>query len=138
MYDLNRFIEAQKRDYQNALEEIKNGHKETHWIWYIFPQIEGLGKSTIAKYYSIKNLEEAKLYLENEYLRKNLLEITEVLLNLDINNPTDIFGTPDDLKVKSCMTLFYYAEPSLDIFKKILDKYYDGLIDAYTILLLNK
>jgi len=136
MYNLERFIEAQNKDYKQALKEIKNGRKLTHWIWYIFPQIKGLGMSDTALYYGINNLEEAREYLKNNYLRNNLIEISQALLNLDSPNPTDILGYPDDLKVKSCMTLFHYADPSIDVFKKVLNKYYNGEFDVNTISLL--
>ena len=134
MDNLERFIKAQKLNYERALKEIKNGKKLTHWIWYIFPQIKGLGYSEISKYYGIDDLAEAKAYLQNEYLRNNLLEITEALLNLDSNNPTEILGYPDDLKVKSCMTLSNYADQSILIFKKVIDKYYNGEFDNKTIV----
>ncbi len=138
MANLERFIKAQKQDYERALEEIKNGQKLTHWIWYIFPQIKGLGYSEISNYYGIDDLEEAKAYLQNEYLRNNLLEITEALLNLDSNNPTEILGYPDDLKVKSCMTLFNYVDQRILIFKKVIDKYYNGEFDNKTITLIKQ
>ena len=137
MYNLNRFIDAQKTNYNQALIEIKNGKKITHWVWYIFPQIKGLGISDISIYYSIENIEEAKEYLQNEYLKNNLLEITKALLDLDSNNPTEILGYPDDLKVKSCMTLFYYAS-NIDLFKKVIDKYYNKEFDSNTINLIKR
>ena len=138
MDNLERFIKAQKLNYKRALEEIKNGKKLTHWIWYIFPQIKGLGYSEISNYYGIDDLEEAKAYLQNEYLKNNLLEITEALLNLNSNNPTEILGYPDDLKVKSSMTLFNYADQSILIFKKVIDKYYNGEFDNKTITLIKQ
>ena len=138
MDNLERFIKAQKLNYERALEEIKNGKKLTHWIWYIFPQIKGIGYSEISNYYGIDDLVEAKAYLQNEYLRNNLLEITEALLNLDSNNPTEILGYPDDLKVKSSMTLFNYADQSILIFKKVIDKYYNGEFDNKTITLIKQ
>ena len=137
MNSLDRFIKAQEKSYKVALKEIKNGHKETHWIWYIFPELKGLGKSDTALYYGIIDLEEARRYLENDYLRSNLIEISEALLNLD-NNIIDILGYPDDLKVKSCMTLFYYANPNIKIFKKVLDKFYNGEFDNNTIEIIKK
>ena len=137
MNSLDRFIKAQEKSYKVALKEIKNGHKETHWIWYIFPELKGLGKSDTALYYGIIDLEEARSYLENDYLRSNLIEISEALLNLD-NNITDILGYPDNLKVKSCMTLFYYANPNIKIFKKVLDKFYNGEFDNNTIEIIKK
>ncbi len=136
--DLKRFIKIQYEDYNQALTEIKNGRKLTHWVWYIFPQIKGLGKSAMSEYYSIKNLDEAKEYLKNDYLRHNLIEISQALLDLDSSNITEVLGTPDDLKVKSCMTLFYYADSSIDVFKKVIDKYYNGKFDTNTISLISK
>ncbi len=138
MNSLDRFIIAQKEDCNQALKEIKNGKKLTHWSWYIFPQLKGLGSSAQADYYGIKDLQEAKLYLANEYLKNNLIQITQALLNLKTNNPTEVLGYPDDLKVKSCMTLFYAADSNIDVFKKVIDKYYNGEFDNKTISLLNK
>ncbi len=134
-YDLERFITAQKRDYQAALSEIKSGYKRTHWMWYIFPQLVGLGYSPLAKYYGIKSKEEAVAYLENEYLRNNLIEISNALYELNdlINN---ILGYPDYLKLKSCMTLFNYVDPSIEIFNKIIEKFYNGEKDINTIKIL--
>jgi uncharacterized protein (DUF1810 family) len=138
MYNLNRFIEVQRKDYSKALNEIKNGKKLTHWVWYIFPQIKGLGMSDIAIYYSIDNLEEAKLYLGNDYLKNNLLEITQALLDLNNDNISEVLGYPDDLKVKSCMTLFHYAEPNIGLFKQVIDKYYNGEFDIDTINIIGR
>lgn len=135
-YNLDRFINAQERDYQVALQEIKNGYKRSHWMWYIFPQLVDLGYSTTAKFYGIKNKDEAIAYLKNEYLKNNLIEISKVLYELD-DNISNIFGYPDDLKLKSCMTLFSYADPSIDIFNKIIDKFYNGEQDSKTLELLN-
>lgn len=137
MYNLDKFIEAQQENYNQALKEIRNGRKLTHWVWYIFPQIKGLGTSDTAMYYSIESLDEAKAYLKNEYLKHNLLEISQALLELNSNNPTEILGYPDDLKVKSCMTLFHYADSSITIFKEIIDKLYNGQFDTNTINLIN-
>ena len=136
MYNLDRFIGAQEEMYSQALAEIKNGRKLTHWIWYIFPQLKGLGMSDFAIYYGVENLEEAREYLKNDYLKHNLVEISQALLNLSNSNPIDILGYPDDLKVKSCMTLFYYADPSIETFKKVIDKFYNKEFDANTINLI--
>ncbi len=138
MNNLDRFIIVQKKDYDIALKEIKNGKKLTHWSWYIFPQLKSLGSSAMAEYYGIEDLKEAKSYLANEYLKNNLIQISQALLNLNTNNPTEVLGYPDDLKLKSCMTLFYYADSSITIFKKVIDKFYNGEMDSKTILLLNK
>ena len=124
-YYLDRFLEAQKLDYMSALNEIKDGEKRSHWIWYIFPQIKGLGHSYNSEFYGISSKEEAKAYLEHPVLGVRLREITQVLL--DCGNPSadDIFGFPDVLKVRSCMTLFDLVSPN-DIFNDVLYKYYEG------------
>lgn len=135
--DLERFLKAQERDYATALNEIKKGRKTSHWIWYIFPQIAGLGFSSTSKYYSIKDKNEAIEYLNNKILRNRLIEICEVLLSLENNDATYVMGYPDDLKLKSSMTLFNEVS-DIDIFKKVLDKFYNGEKDEMTISLLNK
>ena len=135
--NLQRFIDAQNDNYATALEEIKNGRKKSHWIWYIFPQIDGLGMSTISKMYSIKDIEEARAYVNNELLYSHLIEITEVLLNLNTNNIEDIMDEPDDLKLRSCMTLFSIVTDN-PIFDEVLKKYFDGIKDDKTLILLKK
>ena len=135
---LTRFIEAQEKDYKKALREIQNGKKESHWMWYIFPQLKDLGKSEISQYYGIKDVSEAKTYIQNPILRKNLLEISKVLLKLDETDIHHILGYPDDLKLCSCMTLFSIVEPDLEIFSQILDRYYQGIRDSLTIDLLKE
>ena len=124
-YDLERFIEAQNMVYDIALQEIKNGHKRGHWIWFVFPQIKGLGHSYNSEYYGISGTIEAKAYLDHPLLGARLREISQALL--DCGNPSadDILGFPDVLKVRSCMTLFDMVSPN-DIFKQVLDKYYEG------------
>lgn len=134
---MKKFLDAQEDDYEVALNEIKSGHKRSHWIWYIFPQIDGLGHSSTAKYYSIKDLEEAKEYLNNEILRSRLIEISNELLKLN-DSIDNIMGYPDNLKLCSCMTLFYEADPSIDVFKKVIDKFYNGKFDENTIRILKK
>ena len=135
---LNRFLDAQKNEYEIALNEIRSGKKLSHWMWFIFPQIKGLGKSEIAEYYGIKDLNEAKAYLANDVLRKRLFEITETFLNLEKTDPAIILGFPDNLKLKSSMTLFALADPSSNVFQAILDKFYDGNLDTVTIEILEK
>jgi uncharacterized protein (DUF1810 family) len=130
--DLTRFIEAQERDYQIALSEIKSGRKRSHWMWYIFPQIAGLGYSETSKFYAIKDIEEAKDYLDNEILGNRLVEISAELLHLNNNNAATIFGVPDDMKLQSSMTLFSQIEESSLIFKMVLDKFFDGKLDDKT------
>jgi uncharacterized protein (DUF1810 family) len=135
-YDLERFIRAQETDYRTALTEIRNGRKRSHWMWYIFPQIAGLGFSSTSKYYSLKNLKEAKAYLDDEILGKRLMEISGALLNLESNDAARIFGTPDDMKLRSSMTLFSRVEGADPVFQKVLDKFFGGLPDEKTIRLL--
>ena len=132
-YDLDRFIKAQEQDYETALKEIRQGRKRSHWIWYIFPQITGLGLSSISQYYAIASMEEAKAYMENAYLRDHLLEISKALLALDSSDPGRIMGYPDDLKLRSSMTLFAEASPEESVFQKVLDKYFGGEKDQRTL-----
>ena len=132
---LERFLSAQESDYVIALSEIKSGRKRSHWMWYIFPQIQGLGYSYMAQFYAIKDKEEAIAYLKHSILGKRLVEITEALLDLQENNASLIMGYPDDLKLKSSMTLFYVVSAQ-DIFKKVLDKYFSGELDQKTISIL--
>lgn len=131
-YDLSRFEKAHRKNYARALREIKNGRKTTHWMWYIFPQIKGLGFSSTAQFYSIQSLDEAIAFLNDPYLGGNLKEISSALLELPTNNATQVFGFPDDLKLKSSMTLFKYASNGPSVFDKVLDKYYGGTIDVQT------
>jgi uncharacterized protein (DUF1810 family) len=131
-YNLERFIKAQEFNYEIALNEIKNGKKVSHWIWYIFPQIDGLGHSSTAKYYAISCLDEAKAYLNNNILKFRLVEICEALLDLDNNDPIKVMGYIDAKKLKSSMTLFNEVS-SNSIFKQVLDKYYYGKKDNKTL-----
>ena len=134
-YDLSRFHKAQQGSYETALAEIRSGRKCSHWIWYIFPQIQGLGFSSTAQYYAIENLDEAKAYLADPVLRERLLEISNALLALDSCDPSEVMGYPDDLKLRSSMTLFSLAEPECTVFRDVLDKFYDGQEDSRTIAL---
>ena len=132
---LERFLSAQEHDYEIALSEIRNGRKQSHWMWYIFPQIQGLGYSSMARFYAIKDREEAVTYLNHPVLGKRLVEITEALLNLRENDARKVMGYPDDLKLKSSMTLFYVVS-GRTVFKQVLDKYYFGELDEKTVSLL--
>ena len=134
-YDLSRFHQAQRRDYAEALAEIRAGRKRSHWIWYIFPQIAGLGFSTTSQYYAIQNLDEAKAYLADPVLRERLLEISQALLDLPSSDPSAVMGYPDDLKLKSSMTLFELADPDCPVFPAVLKKFYGGERDRKTIRL---
>ena len=132
-YDLERFISAQEHSYKTALSEIKNGKKLSHWIWYIFPQLKGLGRSYNSEYYGIENIDEAKSYLAHPILGARLIEITEALSMLNENNPLKVMGSPDDMKLKSCMTLFAYISEEGSIFHQVLEKYFDGSKDERTL-----
>lgn len=137
--DLSRFIKAQEGSYEQALSEIKSGRKRSHWMWYIFPQYKGLGYSETSKYYSIKDLDEAKRYLSHPILGERLRSISKELLALNENNANRVFGSPDDLKLKSSMTLFAAIELSPEnIFKKVLEKFFNGQADDNTLNLINK
>ena len=131
-YNLDRFIEAHNADYTRALNEVKSGIKLTHWMWYIFPQITGLGMSETARYYEIKSLDEARAYLNNELLKSHLIEISNALLELYTNDPVEVFGDVDALKLKSSMTLFSYVSDD-EIFNKVIDKYFNGSKDLTTV-----
>lgn len=131
-FNLDRFLQAQESTYPYALKELKEGCKRSHWMWYIFPQLRGLGHSRMSNYYGISGIEEAKAYLENSMLNKRLREVCEVILDLDTNDAREIFGGIDSKKLKSSMTLFYLASPD-DIFAKVLDKFFDGQKDVRTL-----
>lgn len=137
--DLNRFLEAQESVYEQALAEIKSGRKKSHWMWYIFPQFAGLGYSDTAKFYAIGSVEEAKAYLNHPVLGTRLREITQELLNAENSNAHRIFGSPDDLKLRSSMTLFSLVDQTPDfMFKKVLDHYFNGQSDEKTLTLVNQ
>ena len=136
MYELDRFIKAQNRDYDTALNEIKEGYKRSHWMWYIFPQIIGLGRSEIAIYYSIADREEAECYMQIDLLRGHLLEISEALLQVESDDATRVMGFPDDMKLQSCMTLFAAVASEYDVFQKVLDKVFHGEMDKRTLEIL--
>ena len=133
MYDLERFYEAQEYDYETALSEIRNGRKESHWMWYIFPQVSGLGRSTMAEYYAIRSREEAKAYIEDPVLGKRLIEISQALLQVDSDDSEEVMGWPDNLKLRSCMTLFAEVAPEQPVFRSVLEKFYDGEMDGKTL-----
>lgn len=123
-FNLKRFLDAQEKDYATALQEIKNGKKRSHWMWYIFPQIVGLGLSSTSHYYAISSVEEAKEYMNHSVLKTHMLEICEALLQLSNKDADTIFGFPDNLKLKSSMTLFEIATPEYMVFKEVLDSYF--------------
>ena len=138
MYDLSRFLEAQNNSYDTALREIRAGRKRSHWMWYIFPQIRGLGYSAMAQHYAIRDLGEAREYLQHPLLGPRLIEISEALLALEESDPRRVMGSPDDLKLRSCMTLFQCAAPDQPVFGKVLDKFYGGRPDERTLEILNR
>ena len=138
LYNLERFKKAQKYDYEIALEEIRNGRKESHWMWYIFPQMKCLGKSSVAMYYAIQDMEEAKEYLEDNILRQRLEEISEALLELETDSAEEIFGWVDSLKLRSSMTLFAKALEEASVFQEVLEKFFEGKEDERTLEILEE
>ena len=135
-HDLERFVRAQERSYAQALQEICAGQKRSHWMWYIFPQIAGLGMSSTAQYYAIQDLTEAEEYLAHPLLGARLREISTALLTLDTSDAYAVFGWPDELKLRSSMTLFACAAVDEPVFQQVLDKFYRGLPDENTLRLL--
>lgn len=136
-YNLKRFIEAQETDYPIALEEVKQGKKQSHWMWYIFPQVMGLGYTGTSITYGIKDLDEASAYLNNEILGPRLIEISNVLLMLETNEANKIFGGTDSMKLRSSMTLFSLVAGADKVFQLVLDKFFKGEKDGKTLQLLN-
>jgi len=136
--DLSRFTTAQESIYANVLAELRSGQKRTHWMWFIFPQIDGLAHSTTSKYYAIKSIEEARQYLNHPVLGKRLLECAEAVFAIEGKSISEIFGHPDNLKLKSSMTLFAYVAAPGSAFTRILDKYFNGEQDALTLRILEK
>jgi uncharacterized protein (DUF1810 family) len=135
-HDLARFVEAQAGQYSQALAEIKAGRKRSHWIWYVCPQIDGLGFSSMSKRYAIKSVDEAKAYLAHPVLGPRLVEICEAALAVEGKSARDIFGSPDDMKLKSCATLFASVSPPGSVFERLLEKYFRGERDGKTLALI--
>lgn len=136
-YDLDRFLKEQRYMYNCALQEMKSGRKQSHWMWYIFPQLKGLGFSEMASYYGIDDIDEAKAYIEHPILGSRLREISEVLLGIDESDPRKVFGIPDNMKLKSCMTLFSKATEDNKIFIDVISKFFNGEEDKNTLMLLS-
>ena len=136
VFNLNRFLEAQETKYNDALSEIKNGRKLTHWMWYIFPQIAGLGFTDFNVLYAIQNKEEATQYLNHPVLGKRLIEISKAVVEIEGKTALEIFGKPDERKLKSSMTLFSIINDPNSIFQQVLDKYYNGMKDENTLQLI--
>src|SRR5262245_61782550 len=142
-HNLSRFVQAQKGDYkqghakyEQAIDEIRNGDKRTHWMWYIFPQLEDLGYSSTAKYYGIKSIDEAEAYLSHPVLGPRLVECAEAALGVERRSARDIFDSPDEMKLRSCATLFACVSPAGSVFHRLLDKYFQGERDRTTLCLL--
>lgn len=137
-FDLNRFVQAQEEIYPRALAEIRLGRKRSHWMWFIFPQIDGLGSSSTARFYAIKSKDEAKAYRNHPLLGRRLVECAEALLKLKGESAGEISGYPDDLKLRSSMTLFASVSESDSIFSRVLDQYFGSQPDAQTLKLLKR
>lgn len=137
-HDLNRFVLAQEKDYAPAIAEIRSGRKRTHWMWYIFPQLDGLGFSETARRYAIRGLDEARAYLEHPVLGPRLVECAEAVLSVQGRSAREIFGTPDDLKLRSCATLFAEVSPAGSLFRRVLEEYFGGEADVRTLTLLGR
>ena len=135
-YNLKRFLTAQEDVYSNALTELRSGRKRSHWMWFIFPQIDGLGHSSMAKHYSIKSLDEAEEYLKHTVLGQRLIECTQMVLQLEGRSASEIFGYPDDMKLKSSMTLFDQVSKEISVFSLVLEKYFEGKRDGKTLELI--
>lgn len=135
-FNLNRFLLAQEGIYAQALAELKNGQKRTHWMWFIYPQIRGLGQSPTSQQYAIQSQEEARQYLDHPVLGARLRECAQAILSIEKRTASEIFGFPDDLKLRSCMTLFASLKEPGSIFERVLEKYFHGERDARTLAIL--
>jgi uncharacterized protein (DUF1810 family) len=137
-FDLTRFIQAQERVYEQAISEIRSGRKRSHWMWYIFPQFEGLGFSPTSQHFAIKSIAEAEAYLRHPVLGPRLLECVRATLGLEGRSASDVFASPDDMKLRSCATLFASVSPTESVFEQLLDKYFGGRRDDRTVELLER
>jgi uncharacterized protein (DUF1810 family) len=135
---LARFLEAQADDYEPALAEVRSGRKRSHWMWYVFPQLDGLGSSSMSRRYSIKSVAEAKAYLDHPVLGPRLVQCAEAALGVEGRSAVDIFGSPDDMKLRSCATLFARVAPEGSVFHRLIDKYFNGEHDGNTLHLLGE
>ncbi len=135
-HDLGRFVRAQEDDYERALSEIRGGRKQSHWMWYVFPQLDGLAFSSTSRHFAIKSLDEARAYLDHPVLGPRHLECSEAVLGVEGRSASEIFGSPDDLKLRSCATLFACVSPPGSVFDRLLGKYYGGGRDGKTLQLL--
>ena len=137
-YDLARFVDAQRDTYDDAIGEIRSGRKRSHWMWFVFPQIAGLGLSATSVRYAIKSRAEAEAYLVHPVLGRRLRESAEAVLAIDGRSALDIFGSPDDMKLRSCVTLFSAISPPGSVFARVLERYFAGEPDGRTIALLER
>ena len=136
-HELQRFIDAQESTYDRALSELLRGKKQSHWMWYIFPQFDGLGRSEMSRRFAIKSVEEARAYLSHPVLGPRLVECSEAVLDIDGKSATEVFGSPDDLKLLSSMTLFASVSEPGSQFQLVLEKYFQGRRDEKTIRLMD-
>ena len=134
-YHLDRFVQAQERSYDSALTEIRRGRKRSHWMWFIFPQFEGLGSSAQSVFFSIKSLAEAEAYLAHPLLGPRLMACADAVLAIEGRSATDIFGSPDDMKLRSSATLFARVSGDASVFHRVLDRYFGGHADEQTLRL---
>jgi uncharacterized protein (DUF1810 family) len=137
-FGLLRFLRAQDEDYEQALSEIRSGRKRSHWMWYIFPQFDGLGSSATSRRYAIRSVAEANAYLDHPVLGQRLIECAEAALGLETQSASKVFGSPDDMKLRSCATLFASVSPPGSVFERMLDKYFGSERDEQTIWLLRR
>jgi uncharacterized protein (DUF1810 family) len=135
-HDLGRFVQAQEGVYERALAEVRGGRKRSHWMWYVFPQLDGLGSSPTAKRYAIRSAAEAEAYLAHPVLGPRLAACAEAALGVQGRSAAEVFGSPDDLKLRSCATLFACVSPAGSVFHRLLDRYFRGERDATTLRLL--
>jgi uncharacterized protein (DUF1810 family) len=137
-YDLARFVRAHEHDYDQAVSEIRGGRKRSHWMWYIFPQFEGLGVSSTSRRYSIKSVAEAEAYLRHPVLGPRLMESVQAVLDIERRSAHEVFGSPDDMKLRSCATLFAFVSPTGSVFEQLLDRYFGGERDDKTLRLVGR
>ena len=135
-YNLNRFLEGQEGIYEQAVSEIRGGRKRSHWMWFIFPQFQGLASSSTSHFYAIKSIDEARAYLDHAVLGPRLLECAEAAVSIEIRSANEAFGSPDDLKLKSCATLFACVSSPGSVFERLLEKFFGGEPDGNTLALL--
>lgn len=132
-FDLQRFVDAQDPVYETVRQEMRDGRKRTHWMWFMFPQIAGLGFSAMSQRYALRSQDEARAFLEHPILGKRLLELTSLVMQVDGKSAHEIFGSPDDMKFHSCLTLFAEAVADNKLFEAALEKYFNGMPDVQTL-----